>query len=64
VLVAGTAVLYGSVGTDLFLIGLDPATGAERWRRQVSVTAFSPDQQIRSPRSTIWSRTCGRTRMC
>jgi len=45
-LVAGTAVLYGSVGTDLFLIGLDPATGAERWRRPVSVTAFSPDQEI------------------
>jgi hypothetical protein len=46
VLVAGTAVLYGSVGTDLFLIGIDPATGAERWRRQVSVTEFSPDQEI------------------
>jgi outer membrane protein assembly factor BamB len=46
VMVAGTAVLYGSVGTDLFIIGIDPATGAERWRRQVSVTAFSPDQEI------------------
>jgi hypothetical protein len=45
-MVAGTAVLYGSVGTDLFLIGIDPAIGAERWRRQVSVTAFSPSQQI------------------
>jgi hypothetical protein len=46
VMVAGTAVLYGAVGTDLFLIGLEPATGTERWRRQVSVTAFSPSQEI------------------
>jgi hypothetical protein len=46
-IIGGTAVLYGTVGTDLFLIGLDPATGAERWRRKTNYSAFGPDQEIK-----------------
>ncbi|MEP6560072.1 MAG: hypothetical protein ABJD68_03235 [Nakamurella sp.] len=45
-IIGGTAVLYGAVGSDLFLIGLDPATGAERWRRPANYSAFGPDQEI------------------
>jgi len=45
-LVAGTAVLYGTVGTQLFLIGLDPATGAERWRHPATAGALSPRQEV------------------
>lgn len=45
-IVAGTAVLYGVVGADLFLIGLDPTTGAERWRRKTNYTAYPPSQEI------------------
>jgi hypothetical protein len=46
VMVTGTAVLYGAVGTDLFLIGLDPATGAERWRKQATAAAFAPGTKV------------------
>jgi len=46
-LVGGTAVLYGTVGTQLFLIGLDPATGAERWRHPATAGALSPRQEVK-----------------
>lgn len=46
VIVSGTAVLYGTVGTQLFLIGLDPATGAERWRRPATAAALSPHLEV------------------
>ncbi|HYN71373.1 MAG TPA: hypothetical protein VES60_02645 [Nakamurella sp.] len=45
-LVGETAVLYGTVGTQLFLIGLDPATGAERWRHPATAGALSPRQEV------------------
>ncbi len=45
-LVGGTAVLYGTVGTQLLLIGLDPATGAERWRHPATAAALSPRQEV------------------
>ena len=46
VMVAGTAVLYGTIGADLFLIGLDPATGAERWRKGATAAGFAPDTTV------------------
>lgn len=45
-IIGGTAVIYGTVGTGLFLIGLDPATGAERWRRPASAASLNPDTEI------------------
>ena len=46
-IIGGTAVLYGAVGDDLYLLGLDPATGAERWRRSASASAFPPSTGVK-----------------
>jgi hypothetical protein len=45
--IGGTAVLYGAVGDALYLIGLDPANGAERWRRPASAAAFPPSTEVK-----------------
>ena len=45
-LVGDTAVLYGTVSSDLFLIGLDPVTGAERWRQRAWAGGFYPTTKI------------------
>lgn len=47
-LVGETAVLYGTIGSDLFVIGLDPHTGTERWRQRASAAGFSPTTKIRA----------------
>jgi outer membrane protein assembly factor BamB len=46
-IIGGTAVLYATVGMDLILIGLDPATGAERWRRSANASMFNPSTEVR-----------------
>ena len=47
IMIGGSAVLYGTVGSELFLIGLDPVTGAERWRHPASAASIAPGYQVR-----------------
>jgi len=42
-----TAVVYATVSSDLFLVGLDTATGRQRWRRPATAAAFDPDREVR-----------------
>ena len=45
-LVGFTALLYGSVGSDLYLIAVDPMSGTERWRQRASAAGLAPTTKI------------------
>ncbi len=45
-IIQDTAVVYGTVGTDLYLFGLDPKSGKERWRQWASAAGLKPTTEI------------------
>jgi outer membrane protein assembly factor BamB len=45
-LAGGVALLYGSVGSDLYLIAIDPNSGTELWRQRASAAGLAATTRI------------------